>query len=198
MDQLIEIWQTVGTDQREMDKKYRPDDLIPQIIRLQRNQRQVLRFKTYGAISILFMALIFFVSQFTLEIYSISGICIITASILGTVILLNRKRFKITDEERSLSTLSLIKRMEAKIKTERKVFTIYLPVMLLMVILGINLIYYGFLSELETKVRIIYHIVMTVSMIVAFFLGLSVRIKRFRRRFIPLLNRIKEFKNRAN
>jgi hypothetical protein len=197
MDQLIEIWQTVGTDQREMDKKYRPDDLIPQIIRLQRNQRQVLRFKTYGAISILFMVLIFFVSQFTLEIYSISGICIITASLLGSVIMLNRKRFKITDEERSLSTLSLAETMEAKIKTERKIFTIYLPVMLLLVILGINLVYYGFLSELETKTRIIYHIVLTISMIVAFFLGLSVRIKRFRKRFIPLLKRIQEFKNRA-
>ena len=197
MDQLIEIWQTVATDQLEMDKKYRPDDLIPQVIKLQKNQKKVLRFKTYGSVSVLFMVLVIFLSQFAMEFFSISGICTITASILGSLILLDRKRFKITDKERSLSTLNLAKVLEAKIKTERQLFSVYLPVMLLLIILGINLVYYGLISELETKTRIIYHIILTVSMVVAFFAGLSVRIIRFRKRFLPLLKRIHEFKNKA-
>ena len=198
MDQLIEIWQTVGTDQRTMDKKYRPDDLIPQVVKLQRNQKQVLRFKTYGAMTILFVALLIFMSQFTLELYSLLGMGIITVSILGSVMMLNRKRFRITDEERSLSTHSLVRKIEAKLNAERKLFTVYLPVLLLVIILGINLVYYGYLSTMETKARLLYHLILTISMVMAFFLGLSVRIKRFRKRYLPLLNRIQEFKKASD
>ncbi len=195
MDQLIEIWQTVHTDQRNMDKQYKPEDLIPQVIRLEKNQVKVLRFKTYGATSILFLVLIIFVSQFNLVLNSILGISMITVSILGSVILLNRLRFKITDEERSLSTHTLVDVMENKIKSERKLFTLYLPIILVFIILGINLMYLDFLSELETRTRIFYHMILSISMVVAFFLGLSIRIKRYKKRFLPLLNRIQKFKN---
>jgi hypothetical protein len=195
MDQLIEIWQTVHTDQRNMDRKYKPKDLIPQVIKLEKNQKKVLLFKTYGSISILFMVLIIFFSQFNLVLNSILGIGVITASILGSVILLNRLRFRITDEERSLCTNTLVEVLETKIKSERKLFTLFLPIILLFIILGINLMYLEFLTELETRTRIIYHIMLTISMIVAFFLGLSIRIKRYKKRFLPLLNRIQKFKS---
>jgi len=195
MDQLIEIWQSVRTDQSNMDKKYKPEDLIPQVIKLEKNQKKVLLFKTYGSISILFFIIIIFLSQFTLVLNSILGIGIITTSILGSVIILNRLRFKISDEERSLSTNTLVEVIEAKIKTERKLFAVYLPIILLIIISGINLMYLEYLTELETKTRIFYHMILTISMIVAFLLGLSIRIKRFKKRFLPLLNRIQKFKS---
>ena len=195
MDQLIEIWQTVNTDQRNMDKKYKPEDLIPQVMKLEKNQKKVLQFKTYGSLSILFMVLIIFLSQFTLVLNSILGIGAITASILGSVIILNRLRFKISDEERSLSTNTLVEVIETKIRTERKIFTLYLPIILIMIVLGINLMYYEYLTELETRSRIFYHSILTIGMFVAFFLGLSIRIKRFKKRFLPLLNRIQKFKS---
>ena len=198
MDQLIEIWQSVHTDQDKMDKKYKPADLIPQVSKLEKNQKKVLQYKTYGSISILFMVLIIFLSQFTLVFNSILGIGVITASILGSVIILNRLRFKISDEERSLSTNTLVKVIEAKIETERKIFTIYLPILLLIIILGINLMYFEYLAELETRTRIIYHMILTISMVVAFFIGLSIRIKRFKKRFLPLLNRIQKFRSAVN
>jgi hypothetical protein len=195
MDQLIEIWQTVNTDQRNMDKQYKPEDLIPQVMKLEKNQKKVLQFNTYGSLSILFMVLIIFLSQFTLVLNSILGIGAITASILGSVIILNRLRFKISDEERSLSTNTLVEVIETKIRTERKIFTVYLPIILIMIVLGINLMYYEYLIELETRTRIFHHSILTISMFVAFFLGLSIRIKRFKKRFLPILNRIQKFKS---
>jgi len=198
MDQLIEIWQTGHTDQINMDKKYKTDDLIPQVMKLEKNQNKVLLFKTYGSISILFMLLIIFLYQSTLELNSILGIGIIIASVMGSVIMLNKLRFKITDEERSLSTRTLFEVVETKIKTERKLFTFYLPTVLLIIILGINLVYFEYLAELETRTRIFYHIILTISMFVAFLLGLSVRIKRFKKRFLPLLNQVRKFKSTLN
>jgi len=195
MDQLIEIWQTVGTDQRDMDRKYKPEDIIPQVIKLEKNQKKVLQFKTYGSTTILFMVLIIFISQFNLVLKSILGIGLISASILGSIILLNRLRFRISDEERSLSTNRLVEVLETKIKNERKIFTLYLPVILLFIVLGINLMYLEFLAELETGTRIFYHILLTISMIIAFILGLSIRIKRFRKRFLPLLTRLQKFRS---
>jgi hypothetical protein len=197
MDQLIENWQSAHIGAR-MDKKYKPEDLIPQVVKLEKNQRKVLLFKTYGSMVILFMILIIFLSQFTLELNSILGIGIITTSILGTVIILNRLRFKISDEERSLSTSRLIEVIETKIKIERKLFTVYLPLILLLIILGINLMYFEYLTELQTRTRIFYHLMLTISMVIAFLLGLSVRIKRFRKRFLPLWRRIQKFNYELN
>ena len=195
MDQLIEIWQTVGTDQRNMDRKYKPEDIIPQVVKLEKNQKKVMLFKTYGSTSILFVVLIFFLSQFSLVLNSLLGIGLISASILGSIILLNRLRFKISDEERSMSTHRLVEVLETKIKTERKIFILYLPIMLLFIILGINLMYFEFLAELETGTRIFYHLLLTISMVIAFLFGLFIRIKRFRKRFLPLLERLQKFRN---
>ncbi len=195
MDQLIDIWQSVSTDQRNMDKRYKADDLIPQIVKLEKNQKKVLQFKTLGALSVLFILLLFFFSRFTPSLNGIIGIGIISTSIVAVVIILNRLRFRISDEERSLSTHTLLDVMEAKIKTEQRLFTIYLPLFLLFVILGMNMMYIEFFTGMGTRARIFYHMILTVSMVLAFLLGLSVRIKRFRRRFQPLLNRIHEFKS---
>jgi len=197
MDQLIEIWQSLHTEER-MDKKYKPEDLIPQVVKLEKNQKKVLLFKTYGSMVILSMLLIIFLSQFTLELNGIIGIGIITTSILGTVIIINKLRFKISDEERSLSTRRLIEVIENKIKIERKLFAVFLPLILLLIILGINLMYFEYLTGLETRTRIFYHLMLTISMVIAFLLGVSVRIKRFRKRFLPLLQRIQNFNYEVN
>jgi hypothetical protein len=195
MDQLIEIWQTVGTDQRDMDRTYKAEDLIPQVVRLEKNQRKVMLFKTYGSTSILFVVLIIFLSRFSLVLNSLLGLGLISASILGSIIMLNRLRFRISDEERSLSTHMLLEVVENKIKTERKIFTLYLPVILLFIILGINLMYLESLSGLEISTRIFYHVLLTISMVIAFFLGLTIRIRRFRKRFLPLLDQLRKFRD---
>ena len=122
MEQLIEIWQSVQTDQSKTDKKYKPEDLFPQVIKLEKNQKNVLLFKTLSSISILFLLIMVFITQFTLALNGIIGIGIITISILGSVILLNRLRFRISDEERSLSTNSLVQVVETKIKNEEKIY----------------------------------------------------------------------------
>jgi hypothetical protein len=120
---------------------------------------------------------------------------LISAGILGSIVIINRLRFKISDEERSLSTHRLVEVLENKIKTERKIFTLYLPIILLFIILGINLMYLEYLSELGTGTRIFYHTLLTLSMMVAFFVGISVRIKRFKKRFLPLLDRLEKFRS---
>ena len=194
MDQLIEIWQRVGTDQRDMDMNYTSEDLIPQVIKLEKNQKKVMLFKTYGSTSLLFVILFLFVSQFSLVLNSLIGIGLICASILGSIIILNRLRFKITDEERSLSTHRLVEVLEGKIRTERKIFTRYLPIILLFIIMGINLMYFEYLSDLGTGTRLFYHALLTLGMMVAFFVGISVRIKRFNQRFLPLLDRLEKFR----
>jgi hypothetical protein len=59
---------------------------------------------------------------------------------------------------------------------------------------GINLMYMGYFEELQTATRLLYHGILSLSMILAFSAGLSVRIRRFRKRFHPLLERIRRFR----
>jgi hypothetical protein len=198
MDQLIEIWQTTSTEQGKMDRKYSADDLMPQIIRLEKNQKKVLSFKTYTAVSLLFIIVIIFFAQSTLTWTGLLGIGIVSLSILLSVIILNTLRFRISDEERSFSMLKLLDVTAAKLRTERKIFTLYLPLFLLFVILGLNLFYVDYFIDLEIRLRILYHLIITAGLIVAFILGLMVRIRRFKRRFLPLLARIIKFKKTMN
>lgn len=86
----------------------------------------------------------------------------------------------------------------AKLKTERKIFTVYLPIFLLFVILGLNLIYIDYFVDLETNMRILYHLIISAILVVAFLLGLLIRIRRFNKRFLPILTRIMKFKNEMN
>lgn len=198
MDQLIEIWQGTSTDQSKTDRKYNAEDLMPQIIKLEKNQKKVLSFKTYSAVSLLFIIVIIFFAQSTLTLMGCLGIGILSISILMSVIILNSLRFRISDEERSYSMNKLLDVTAGKLKAERKIFTVYLPIFLLFVILGLNLFYVDYFIELEIHLRILYHIIISVFLVVAFVLGLAIRIRRFNKRFLPLLTRIMKFKNAMN
>jgi hypothetical protein len=194
MDQLIEIWQSTGTDQGKMDRKYSAEDLMPQIIKLEKNQKKVLSFKTYTVLSLVFVFMLVFFAQSTLSLTGCLGIGIVTVSILVSVLIFNSLRFRISDEERTFSMLKLLDVTAKKLKTERKIFTIYLPLFLLIIIFGLNLFYVDYFIDLEIRLRILYHLIITAGLIVAFVLGLLVRIRRFNKRFLPLLTRIMKFK----
>ena len=195
MEQLIELWQQARIDESRMDRVYKTEDVVPQIIKLEKKQQKLLMYKTLSSIILLLALLIVFLNRMTFTVYSILGLGIFITSVLTIVVLLNRLRFRITYEERSLSTFQLVGITEHKINTERKIFTTYLPLFVVVALTGFNLMYLDLFREEETVTRILYHLVMTGSIAVAFVVGLSVRIKRFHKQFLPLLARIQKFKS---
>ena len=110
------------------------------------------------------------------------------------MIVLNKLRFRITHEERSLSTLQLVDITEHKINKERKIFTLYLPLFILVALGGLNLMYLDLFGVEEISTRILYHLALTTGIALSFVVGISVRIKRFHKQFLPLLERIRKFK----
>jgi len=180
-----------------MDSIYRSDDLVPQIAKLEKNQQRVLRYKTLGAMIGLAALLVVFMNRMEFTFFSILGIGIFAVSIVVSVLILNRLRFRITDEERSRSTLQLAAISERKILTERKIFTRYLPLFMSVALAGINLMYTDLFMGEETSTRILYHLVMSGSILLCAMVGLSVRIRRFRAQFLPLLERIRRFREES-
>jgi hypothetical protein len=142
--------------------------------------------------------LILFLNRMEYTFFSILGIGIFTTSVVASVLILNRLRFRITDEDRSSSTLDLAAISERKIMTERRIFTWHLPVFILVAVAGINLMYADIFSGEESGTRILYHLVLSGTLILAAAAGLSVRIRRFRKRFLPLLERIRRFKEASD
>jgi len=197
MEHLVELWQQAKIDESRMDKTYRTEDLIPMIISLEKKQQQLLRFKTLGSIIMLLALIIVFLNRTTLTLYSGLGIGIFIASVLTIVVLLNRLRFQITHEERSFSTLQLAGVAEVKIHSEKKIFTTYLPLFFVVALIGFNLMYMDVFEGEETGSRILYHLIMTASVSIAFVVGMSVRIKRFYKQFLPVLDRIRKFKSES-
>lgn len=194
MEPLIELWQQARIEEQGTDRPYRTDDLVPRIIKLERSQQKLLRFKTLSSIILLLALLIVFINKMAFSLTGYLGIGIFVASVLSVVVILNRLRFRITSEERSLSTLQLAGVAERKLLTERRIFTFYLPLFIVVALTGFNLMYIEFFSELDSGTRILYHTVMTGSLVVAFVVGLSVRIRRFQKQFQPLLDRIRDFR----
>jgi len=57
--------------------------------------------------------------------------------------------------------------------------------------------YLDLFMEEEKGTRILFHLVMSGSVLIGFMVGLTVRIKRFHKQFILVLERIKKFRDEA-
>lgn len=197
MEHIIELWQQAKLDESRMDTLYKKEDLVPMIINLEKKQQQLLRIKTLSILILLPAILILYFNRTAFSPVGIMGIGIFFISVLVVVIMLNRLRFQISDEERTLSTLRLAGIAEHKIRIEKKLFTIYLPLFVVVALTGFNLMYFNYFIEEELATRILYHLVMTGGLAVAFIIGLTVRIRRFQKQFLPVLERIKKFKSES-
>jgi len=193
MEQIIELWQQAKIDESGMDRSYQTEDLLPMIIKLEHRQQRLIRFKTLSSIILSLALLILFLNRTNITLYSGLGIGIFISSLMAVVLLLNRLRFHITYEERSLSTLLT----ERKINMERKLFTLYLPLFVVVALLGFNLMYLDLFLGEDRGTRILYHLFMSGSVLTGFVVGLTVRIKRFHKQFLPVLERIKKFRDEA-
>ncbi|MCP4311793.1 MAG: hypothetical protein GY790_11055 [Bacteroidetes bacterium] len=198
MEQIIELWQQAKTGDTGMDRGYHADELVPMIIKLERKQQKLITFKTLSVVCLLMAMVILFINRMEFTLYTSLGLGIFLASTIAIVILINRLRFRITERERSLSTLELAGVTEHKVNTERRIFTTYLPLFIVVALTAINLLYVDLLRDLESNMRILYHLVLTGGIAAATTVGLSVRIKRYRKQFLPLLDRIRKFKEEAN
>lgn len=197
MEPIIELWQQAKIDESRMDRSYQTEDLLPMIIKLEHKQERLIRIKTLSSIVLSLALLILFLNRTSITLYSGLGIGIFIGSLMVVVVLLNRLRFHITYEERSLSTIKLAGLTERKINLERKLFTLYLPLFVVVAISGFNLMYLDLFMEEEKGTRILYHLVMSGSVLIGFVAGLSVRMKRFHKQFLPVLERIKKFRDEA-
>jgi len=197
MEHIIELWQQAKIDESRMDRSYQTEDLLPMIIKLEHKQQRLIRFKTLSSIILSLALLILFLNRTSITLYSGLGIGIFISSLLVVVALINRLRFHITYEERSLSTIKLAGLAERKINMERKLFTLYLPLFVVVALSGFNLMYLDLFMEEEMGTRILYHLVMSGSVLIGFVVGLTVRIKRFQKQFLPVLERIKKFRDEA-
>ena len=194
MEPLIELWQQAKFDESGMDRTYKKEEVTPQIMKLERKQQKLLMQKTLSSIIVLLALLIVFANRSSYSTFSLIGIGIFSTSTIVVLILLNRLRFRITNDERSLPTLLLADVAANKIRTERQIFTIYLPVFAFVALVGINLMYLDFFREGAANTRLLYHLVMSGVVFVLFMAGLFIRIKRFRKQFLPLLELISKFK----
>jgi len=197
MEQLIDIWQQANLDESRMDQVYQKDDLVPMIMDLEKKQEKLLMYKTLGSIVLLLALIIVFLNRMTITFSSALGIGIFMASVIAVVILLNRLRFQIRYEERSSSTMQLAQIAETKIQAEKRIFTTYLPLFMLVALSGVNLMYLDVFVEEGIGTRVLYHLIMSSALAVAFLVGLTVRIRRFHKQFLPVMDRIRRFKSQS-
>jgi hypothetical protein len=198
MEEMIDIWQQAKTAGNITDQGYQADELIPMIARLEKKQQKLVTFKTVSVICLLLAILILLINRMDPGLFTLLGMGVFLLSTLAILVVLNHLRFRINEDERSLSTMKLAEITEQKIYAERKIFTRYIPIFLMLTLTGINLLYVDLIGDLEPKIRILAHAALSGCMLVAAAVGLTVRIKRFRKQFLPLLDRIQEFKNEAS
>ena len=197
MEHIIELWQQAKIDDSRMDRSYQTEDLLPMIIKLEHKQQRLIRVKTLSSVILSLALLILFLNRTSITLYSGLGLGIFISSLMVVVVLINRLRFHISYEERSLSTIKLARLTESKINMERKLFTLYLPLFVVVALTGFNLMYLDLFMDEEMGTRILYHLVMSGSVLIGFVVGLTVRIKRFHKQFLPVLERIKKFRDEA-
>jgi hypothetical protein len=81
-----------------------------------------------------------------------------------------------------------------KLSQQKKIITHLMPIMVSGLILGLNLIYYDLLKGEELTVRISLHILMSSFLVLIMFLGLTIRKKRFKNDFQPIIDELETIK----
>ncbi|PKP34465.1 MAG: hypothetical protein CVU00_06795 [Bacteroidetes bacterium HGW-Bacteroidetes-17] len=143
----------------------------------------------------------------TYNILSLPNVSILTKSALGWIILslmagmffywrmqYNSSQFNFLD-----NSLAFIESTIIKLNSQKQIITRLMPVMVISLIIGMNAIYLDLLQEENFTIRISMHLFMTSFLLLAMYLGLKVRKRRFNNDFKPIIDELdlikQNFKN---
>ncbi|RMG20628.1 MAG: hypothetical protein D6730_19655 [Bacteroidetes bacterium] len=90
-----------------------------------------------------------------------------------------------------LSSVVFLARAIKKLEYRKKVAYVFVPVYILTLALGVNLVYLHLIAELATPVRMLIHYGLTAALLLVMVLGVYMQKRKIRKEIEPLLSELK-------
>lgn len=195
LNELGNIWQKhslIETSPKEIDLK--GTGIISKLKKLEQKHQRINRFKT-----ITVTLCLVFMSYTILKLPDITFLIKIALgwiiSSLGIFMIIYWKK------QYNSSSLGFIKNSSEfisstleKLKSQKQIITHLVPGMVCSLIIGMNIMYFDLLKAEDIIIRLSLHLILTTLLILAMYLGLKVRKKRFNNDFKPLIKELELIK----
>ncbi|MEJ2542845.1 MAG: hypothetical protein P8Y99_02135 [Calditrichaceae bacterium] len=196
MDALQKLWQDQKLKDENMDTIIAPDSFV--IKRLKAFEKLQLQINT---VKIVVMMLV--MGSFSWYLFKFSepskavvlGLIWIVACLMIFIIIYWRKQFKANQLNFSLRTRDFIDLAINKMNEQKKIFRSIFPLLVLSLIVGLNLIYLGVLTDLSSDMRIAYHLIVSTILAGLIPIGFKIRNWKFKKENLPVINDLVNFKN---
>lgn len=137
----------------------------------------------------------YFLFKSKASVFTILGIICIVVSTLVFMVFYWKYQFRPRDLDFSTSSTSFIKSTLDKFKLQQKITYLLSPLFIGFMVLGLNILNYGFLLEESIVKRLIYHISMTLFFGFLTIIGIKIRNWRYRREFQPVQEELQNIYN---
>ncbi len=193
---LKKIWQNQKLSADKMKAVISPDSLI--IRRLKAFEKLQFRINTIKII-----ILVFIMGTFTWYLFRYSSPSLlvllslvwISACLTIFIVIYWRKQFQANQHNFSLQTNAFINLAIDKLNEQKKVFRSIFPFLVIGLIIGLNLLYLGILTDLSVGLRLLYHLFVSVILAGLIPIGFKIRNWKFKKENQPVIDDLLNFKN---
>jgi len=195
LNELGNIWQNqplAETSPKEIDLK--GSGIINKLKKLEQKHQRINRLKTITVIICLAIMsyTILKLPDITYLIKIALGWIICSLSIF--MIMYWKKQYNSSRLGFNKNSSEFISSTIEKLKSQKQIITHLVPGMVYSLIIGLNLIYFDLLKTEDITIRLSLHLIVTSLLILAMYLGLKVRKKRFTNDFKPLIEELELIK----
>jgi len=187
LDYLSKIWEEIpAADSSQTIAKLKKLDFF---------QKRINRLKVVAIILIL-TSLIFtlnFLSNITLEVYI--GVSIIVASTAIFISYYLKNQFYTSKLDYGVESARFAREAITMLRRQNGIFGLPFLIFIIFMILGANIMFLGMIPDSESANPLYFHIIFSVLIALAGFLGLLVRRWRIRREVNPLIEELSQFEN---
>lgn len=196
MTDIQTLWQSQTTNTvADVNDRVKMPDIIEKFKKFEKKQ---LRINVAKSIAVALIFLQFTVWSYHMAANSIffsAGVIWILLVMVAFMMLYWKKQFRHKSLNLKLNTVDLLESAIQKLNEQKRLFSRYFPLLAIALLLGLNILYLDLLAEKDLLYRVLFHLGMSVFLMVVFALGLRIRKRKFRKEYQPLIDELETIIN---
>lgn len=189
------LWMTKGVDDTRLETgKTLAESLHGKLNSFESYQVKLNRFKLIGAsVSVIFIIYSVF-NLGAMPLISYIGIALSLIGVISFFVYYLKNQFNISKLDFSSIGNDFVDNALGMLHKQNNIFKKPILLFFLSLIVGLNLFYLGILEKLENMERLLVHIVATIFVGLAAYLGYLIRMRRIKKEVFPLIKELEQIK----
>ncbi len=191
---LSNLWQKDYSSVIKKEINQQDIKILNKLEKHEKNQIKLAKIKITTVAICLFCIYYTIVSNGDFSSFILAGLAWISLTIILGMIYFWQKQFRVSKQDYKQNTLDFIKETTSKLKSETKMINQFVPLFVISLVIGLNLIYIDLLKDQNDSQRLLMHLGFSVFCILIAFMALQIRKKRYQKTFMPLIDELAHLK----